>query len=362
MKLIEINGPIDSYGYQRSLLRYNLHGTEGQDVVVRISSFGGDVNEAMKIAQMFADHGSVTVQFLGMVASAVTWMAFGAAKVQICEDALWLCHKCSTEVYIYKSLNADQIDEKIKELEKAHDTAAALDLIIAKKYSDKSGKKLDEMLDLMSEEKWLTASAVKSLGLVDEVIKASGSVQNHRDLLVKNCADLGLPAPNFEQEKGKSSLVDAIINRCKELFVPKNEKNEGAAADDPKVEEIINNNIEKLMNKTFTAVNSVLGVEGVTENEGSVTLTSEQMTAINSALAEKDAAQNQLKEVGEVLDSIEGNKKIDGLKNKAQSLVNLINRVPILGKTPEDNGDHHDENEGDPINAEAKKFHNSKTK
>lgn len=362
--IIEINGTIDSWGYQRSNVKWQLSQLKNKEVIVRIMSIGGDVNEAMKISQLFADHGNVTVQFLGMVASSATWMAYGASKVQMAEDALWLCHKASTVLDIYKALNADQLQAKIDELQKAKKTVEALDLIIAKKYADRSGSKLSDMLDLMKEEKWLTAKETKAKGLVDEVIKASGSIKNQHDLIIQNCADLNLPVPQFtDVQEQKDSLIDTIVNKCKELFVSKNDSVPASKFRDVhfliedgnvRIEENINNNKQQLMNKTFTAVNTLLNIEGVNESEGKVTLTTDQMTAICNALGEKKQADEQLNKVTEILDKFEDNKSITGLENKAQSLINLINRIPLTAQTPQDKGQHEDaykvEN-ADPINS-----------
>lgn len=369
--IIEINGTIDSWGWQRSNIKYQLSNLKGKDATVRIMSLGGDVNEAMKISQLFADHGNVTVQFLGMVASSATWMAYGANKVQMAEDALWLCHKTSTVLDIYKALNADQIQQKIDELQKAKKTNEALDLIIAKKYAEHSGQKLSDMLDLMKEEKWLTSKDAKAKGLIDEVIKASGSIKNQHELIIQNCADLNLPTPQFSDiQEQKDTLIDIVINKCKELFQPKGgvpasqfhdlhlsaeDDGEGNIVDDAAdADKNINNNKQQLMNKTFTAVNTLLNIEGVTETEGKVTLTVDQMTAICNALNEKKQSDAQLTKVAEVLDKFEDNKSITGIENKAQCLINLINRIPLVAQTPEDKGNHEDtykvEN-ADPINS-----------
>ena len=345
--LIEINGAIDSYGWQRSNVKYQLQNLKNKEVTVRISSMGGDVNEAMKISQLLADHGNVTVQFLGMVASAATWMAYGASKVQMAEDALWLCHKTSVLLDIYKSLNADELDAKIEELNKAKKTNEALDLIIAKKYADHSGANISDMLDLMKDAAWLTAKDVKEKGLVDEIIKASGSIKNCEQMIIQNCADLDLPVPHFAepQQEQKDSLIDTIVNKCKELFVSK----DGVPASDFhklqfSAEQNTNNNTTTLMNKNFVAVNALLNVEGVEESEGKITLTNDQMTAICNALEAKKKADDQLQKVSDILDKIEDNKSISGIENKAQSLVNLINRIPVGAVvTTLNSGEHKDE-------------------
>lgn len=371
--LIEINGHIDSWGYQRSNLKWRLSEVKGP-VTVRISSYGGDINEAMKISQMLADRGDVTVQFLGMCASCVTWMAYGADKVQIAEDALWLCHKSSTVLDIYGSLNSDELDAKIAELQKCKKTNEALDLIIAKKYADRAKAPIKDMMKLMEEERWLTAKEVKNLGLVDEVIKASGIIKNLQNMYLQNCADLGLPVPHFDDDNEKS-LIDSFLDKCKSLLtssggIPASQlRNLHFQSSDGEEHEnqIINNNENIIMNKSFVSVNTLLSVEGFAENEGKVSLTVDQMKAINDALAANgdtadklktandslQKANDDLKKVADILDAIEDNKSIEGLCNKAQSLVNFIKRVPLAANVVPAAGSAKDEFKEckDPINS-----------
>ena len=67
---------------------------------------------------------------------AVTWMAFGAKTREMHEDSLWLCHKSSIRVDIYRTMNSDQLADTIKQLENEKKNQDAIDLIIAKKYAD----------------------------------------------------------------------------------------------------------------------------------------------------------------------------------------------------------------------------------
>lgn len=347
--IIELNGVIDSWGWQTSNIKWQLSQYKGKDVILRVNSMGGDVNQAMAISQKLHDHGNVVVQFVGMNASASTWMAFGAKKVQIAEDSLWLCHKTSTVVGIYKSLNADEIDKKIDELQKCKKTNEALDLIIAKKYADRGKKSVNEMLDLMSESKWLTASEAKDYGFVDEVIKASGQINNCHDMIIQNCADLSLPVPHFadkidSDDDNKSSLIDCIINKCKELFAPKEEQN-------------INNNNE-IMNKSFIAVNALLNVEGVTENEQNVQLTTEQMQTVNEAISQGKTYKAELDELITLINNVENCKAVEGTKAKVEALINLVKSVPLA--EPVVQQQQTEEKIGgectDPINAVASQF------
>ena len=83
------------------------------------------------------------------------------------------------------------------------------------------------------------------------------------------------------------------------------------------------------MNKTFVMVNALLGVEGLTENNGKVELTIDQLQKICNALKDADDNKQSVTKATEALDAISPNiKSISGLENKVQAVAVVINMVP----------------------------------
>ena len=156
--IFELNGTIYNGYNGRNYLKYFIDNAGDKPVRVKVNSFGGDVNEALAISRLFEERGNITVEFCGFNASAATWMAFGAAHIEMREDAFWLAHKCLVFLDIYGTLNADQIEDKIKELQSEKKSNDAIDLMIASKYANRSGKSIKEVFELMSEEKWISAA------------------------------------------------------------------------------------------------------------------------------------------------------------------------------------------------------------
>ena len=110
---------IDSYiGYpiSKQYIREKLGKLSGKSVNVRINSYGGDVQTALDIRQQFLDHGKVTAYIFGMTASAATILAMGAQKICMSRYALLLLHQCSTEVFTWQQMNADQLSEYARQL------------------------------------------------------------------------------------------------------------------------------------------------------------------------------------------------------------------------------------------------------
>lgn len=328
--IIDLCGDITSWGYSRNYIKYYLDQAGKNPVRLRVTSYGGNVNEAIAISKLLEEHGDVTVEFIGFNASAVTWMAFGAKKIVAYEDTLWLAHKCSVPVSFYGAFNADSIDAKIKELQNKKQMAEALDLIIAKKYADYSGKSIEDVFSLMSESKWLTAADAKNWGFINEVLPG----KMNKD--IKNASNrfeaLGLPPlPVNEvhdiQVRNEDKLISRIVEGIKSVFKQSDDNSSLDTSDNS------HDKINTVMNKEYVSVNKVLNVEGIDVADNKVTLTLEQIKVINTALAnasnEIDQADNRynglIAKIDKLSDVVKNAKTED---DKIDAISNIINKLP----------------------------------
>lgn len=328
--IIDLCGDITSWGYSRNYIKYYLDQAGKNPVRLRVTSYGGNVNEAIAISKLLEEHGDVTVEFIGFNASAVTWMAFGAKKIVAYEDTLWLAHKCSVPVSFYGAFNADSIDAKIKELQNKKQMAEALDLIIAKKYADYSGKSIEDVFSLMSESKWLTAADAKNWGFINEVLPG----KMNKD--IKNASNrfeaLGLPPlPVNEvhdiQVRNEEKLINRIVDGIKSVFKQSDDNSSLDTSDNS------HDKINTVMNKEYVSVNKVLNVEGIDVADNKVTLTIEQIKVINTALAnasnEIDQADNRynglIAKIDKLSDVVKNAKTED---DKIDAISNIINKLP----------------------------------
>lgn len=361
--ILDINGMIDHYGWQRSYIRYFLDKNKGKAVRCRINSPGGSVDQALAISKLFESHGNVTVEFVGFCASAATFMAFGAKSIEMNEDSLWLCHKCTIPVSVYGNLNEEQLDATIRELERIKKNEEVINLVIAKKYLAKcstKGKTLQDVFNLLKQEKWMDAETVLEWGFIDKIITGEGTMaEDYRNMLVENCVQMNLPSP-FEDGKPPvvdkqeepadmtqgNSLAAQFVNALKSIFMP--------TGKEPENNNPTNNST--IMNKNFVMVNALLGVEGLAENNGKVELTIDQLQTICNALKEADSNKQSVTKATEALDAISPNiKGITGLENKIQAVAVVLNMVPkgvpagnALPK--EDKVDDFSETAKDPVN------------
>lgn len=331
--IIDLCGDITSWGYSRNYIKYYLDQAWKNPVRLRVTSYGGNVNEAIAISKLLEEHGDVTVEFIGFNASAVTWMAFGAKKIVAYEDTLWLAHKCSVPVSFYGAFNADSIDAKIKELQNKKQMAEALDLIIAKKYADYSGKSIEDVFSLMSESKWLTAADAKNWGFINEVLPG----KMNKD--IKNASNrfeaLGLPPlPVNEvhdiQVRNEDKLINRIVEGLKSVF---KQSDDNSSLDTLDTSDNSHDKINTVMNKEYVSVNKVLNVEGIDVADNKVTLTIEQIKVINTALAnasnEIDQADNRynglIAKIDKLSDVVKNAKTED---DKIDAISNIINKLP----------------------------------
>ena len=354
-KKITLFGSIDQYWFSKNYFRYMLNQYKGEPVLVQVSSFGGDVSEAVAISNLMAEHGQVTVEFIGFNASAATWMAFGAAKIIMHDDAFWLAHKSSITVDVYGSLNADALEQTIADLKAAKKTAEAIDLMIAQKYINRSGKSMTDIINMMNRAEWLNAEQVKEMGFVDEIVHSDKPVQMTNEIRNQlNAMALPIPAcfaaPKEDEEhkdevdpkdEKKPSWVNSLVQSVKELrddILGKKDDHRADESQDEQKNEVTNqNNIT--MRKEFVSVNQLLSVEGLEEKEGKITLTVEQLQKLNDALSasadNKTKAEEATKNLNAVvadLDSLN-----DEIKNAADNTAKVQVIRDVLSKIPATN-------------------------
>lgn len=133
---------------------------DGSDVEIGINSGGGEVDAANEIYTALRNYsGKVVTQIESSAYSAASIIAMAGDTVQISPVAQLMIHNAST----YATGNHNELD-------KTSNALKSTDKAIAKAYSVKTGRPVDEFLDLMDKESWIGADDALELGLVDEVM------------------------------------------------------------------------------------------------------------------------------------------------------------------------------------------------
>lgn len=304
---ISITGYIGSW--TKLMVRDVLKDNKDKHVDVAIDSLGGEVSAGLAICQMFKSHGDVTVDFqAGFSASAATICAMGAKKIRMSKYSLLLVHKCSTEQFMWESLNEEQIGSLIEQLQKQQENQQKIDNIIANVYCDRSGKKHEDIVKVMSEAMWHTVDECIELGLVDEAMdgKPADITEQTQDFIKYNNLPVLPEVVNSWYDK-KPSIIDRLFGK------------------DKSQNKIIN------MIKKWTHINNVLNIEGIEAEDSAknCTISQEQMqkledkiAADSKAVTDKDTELQKVKDEKKELETKVKNleKERDDLKDKVKDL------------------------------------------
>ncbi len=279
-----IDGYLSRWEFSRTMVRNFLEANTGKPVEISVSSFGGEVDQAISMYNDIASHGQVTLTYSAFNASAATLLGLAAKKTQMYSNGFFLIHKALRMVDIWRNLNPDDLENLIAQLEKDKKELEKITLVLASLYVKKTGKSVADILDLMKQETWLTAQEALDFGFIDEVIEPDVPV-NHLEtseyINIINAA--GLPIPGSAKRDSSSHAkdpADSILSRVLDL---------------------INRKSNHTM-KTFPFINKTLSVEALESNdEKGVYLNQDQLTLLEASLANIQPQQEALQTAQDAL-------------------------------------------------------------
>lgn len=286
---LKLKGYVGGWDFDTDYVDYVLDKAGDKEVTVLIDSLGGSVATALSVSSAFANHGNVHVFYRGMNASAATISSMGAKHISIEKSAMYLVHKCSQAVLEWALLNADQLKAKAKEYEKTASSLEKIDLTVATMYADRCKKPVKDMLDLMAENKWLTAQEALDWGFVDEVIDSTEDVKLTQSV-ANAMAAAGIPLP-----EGMPVEADGMIAQVEAMFKKWFGKKEATAQAVAEPDARPDNSIQStVMKKVFLMVAAVLAAANLKALEepnegGSYALDEAQLQALENSLAQAKA-------------------------------------------------------------------------
>lgn len=328
---IIIDDVICRWGYSKQYLRRMLDQYKGKHVDMRISSLGGDLDHGLDIRQQLLDHGDVNVYLTGFVASAATIIAMGAKRVCMSKYAMFLVHKCSNFIDAWGNYNADQMQQLIDELTKNKKENDRIDVVIAQLYAKKTGKSINELLNVLKEGRWLTAQEALDYGFIDEITEDEGDVkQNLTPELRAKFNAFGITIDGIEDgandsEPVRRSILQKILDSINSFTSGSKtdsaedvSSSEAAESEAPETTETESEpqNSKTPMNRLvyYSAILAALSVKDLPVNEdGSVTLSQVEMETINNRLASLNGdlatRDNTIKELNSQVENL---KKLPG--------------------------------------------------
>lgn len=245
----EIIGEI-GYGYgSTEYVAWMLEGMQGREVNIRVNSLGGSAIAGLDIATRLKEHGNCIVHMMGMNASAATILAMGAKKVCMDSNGGMLIHKCMIWLEELGNMNADDLRQAIEEMERTANQADSYDAIALKWYMNRCADKKtpEEVLELMKEDKFISAEEALEWGFIDEI---------------EDCAET--PAA---QARASAWVAQADASVLARSTMP---TASGATAQDTTTNTTNNEN----MNKTYSAIATLAGInapyQAIADKEGNV--------------------------------------------------------------------------------------------
>ena len=135
---------------------------EMDSITIHMNSIGGDAFASIAIYnRLKALKAEKTVIVDGVAMSGGSLIMCAADTVQANPSSLIMVHQCWT--YYYDRVNADALTAAAEKL-------AAIDRSQAEIYMTKTGKTMDEVLEIMRGEKYMTGREAMELGFVDELV------------------------------------------------------------------------------------------------------------------------------------------------------------------------------------------------
>lgn len=320
-----------------------LNAHEGQEVNIAVCSPGGYVADGLEMYHAIRQHGKVNLTIVGITASIATVLAMAAAKVKMAKQAVILIHNSSTLVAEWSSCNKEKLDAIIQKLSKERADLDTIDKLIASIYADKCGKKEKDIADLMTKANYINAEDALKLGLIDEIVdtpetkRASQDFSNHFTNYITQYGLPALPQTN-DSAQALSAVIDDKGNPAESFLQKTVQKIQGMLHIK---DNTADNKTSMTKNDAYKLIMACIAVESLNaDDKGSITLSAEQLQAIEDKLAqheqdvqtansEKETAQNKVSELQETIKQKDS--EIENLKKSApedKDTVETFNAMP----------------------------------
>lgn len=217
---IFLRGDVGGWDFNADFVEWCVDQKSGQPLHVLVSSPGGRLDTALRVASAFARHGDVHVHYTGMNASAATIIGMNAARVTMDASAFWLVHQSSFFIDIWRQQNSTDLRQLAADLEARAADLETFDSTIAAMYARRCRKDAAELAALMAEEKWITAAQALEWGFVDEVIDPDPAEETKPipRSMVLALHEAGLPPLPDSARTEQAPLMERIIRAVKSAF------------------------------------------------------------------------------------------------------------------------------------------------
>jgi ATP-dependent Clp protease protease subunit len=224
---ISIDEEIGSFGVNAKDFIEEVQSNGSKNIELTINSGGGSVFEAFAIYDYLKTSNlNVNVKIVGVAASAASVLALaGDTLPTMTENSVIMIHNAWMPVISMQGMNSDEIRDYQEELEKDARLMDALNLKIAKIYSNATGLDLEKIQQMMSDETWIFSEEALELGFVSEVKegKKIAAFASAKDLAKMGYKNTPSNYVNQLNNVNMSEKNESILDKLKALI-----SNEGA--------------------------------------------------------------------------------------------------------------------------------------
>jgi len=236
---LEIFGEIGERGFALRDFMAAIGGMQISTLDIDLNSPGGDPLEAFAIHDAIkALSARVTVNIIGVAASAATIIAAAADRVTITENSRYLVHESSSTM---KGKKGDMMDTA--------DTLGKIDAQMLSVYVKRTGKPSGELEALMKKDTFLSAEEALMWGFVDEIISSN-------NLKIAAMSEQTTPVALTAEEKEEMNALKAELAKMKAKlaeYEKEEEAKKAKAAEEQEVEARVNAAVDKAIKAAIEA-------------------------------------------------------------------------------------------------------------
>ena len=235
---ISIDEEIGSFGVNAKDFIEEVQSNGSKNIELTINSGGGSVFEAFAIYDFLKTSNlNVSVKIVGVAASAASVLALaGDTLPTMTENSVIMIHNAWMPVISMAGMNSEEIREYQQELEKDAKLMDALNLKIAKIYSNATGLDLEKVQKMMSDETWIFSEEALELGFVSEVKegKKIAAFASAKDLAKMGYKNTPSNYVNQLNNVNMSEKNESIMDKLKALISSEGAKEASKEVAEPK--------------------------------------------------------------------------------------------------------------------------------
>lgn len=161
MKIIPVNGII-GWDIAPKDLRALLP-ADGEEIEIQIGSPGGFVLEGLEMFNLIARYpGKKTTFIMGEASSMASYISLAGDRVKAADNITFMIHNVSGGVF-----------GDYRDAAKQSEILSGLSGLLARAYSQKSGRSIEDIRGLMDAETWYFGEEAKAAGFVDEIVQTT---------------------------------------------------------------------------------------------------------------------------------------------------------------------------------------------